>query len=171
MKFLDRRNKEDSDFPVKSTLGQKTSDIVGNLNFIPSKFFNFEYEFSLDNNLNETNYNLVKTNISINNFVTSFEFLQEDNMIGDKSYLSNKSTYIFDESNSISFKTNKNLDKDISEYYTLIYEYKNDCLTAAIEYDKQFYSDSDLKPEKNIFFYIKIIPFGNINSPGISIPN
>jgi len=165
------RNKEDSDFPVKSTLGQKTSDIVGNLNFIPSKFFNFEYEFSLDNNLNETNYNLVKTNISINNFVTSFEFLQEDNMIGDKSYLSNKSTYIFDESNSISFKTNKNLDKDISEYYTLIYEYKNDCLTAAIEYDKQFYSDSDLKPEKNIFFYIKIIPFGNINSPGISIPN
>ena len=46
-------------------------------------------------------------------------------MIGDKSYLSNKTTFSFDESNSLSFKTNRNLDKDISEYYTLIYEYKN----------------------------------------------
>ena len=162
------RNKEDSDLPVKSTLGQKTSDIVGNLKFIPSKFFDFEYEFSLDNNLNETNYNLVKTNLSINNFVTSFEFLQEDNMIGNKSYLSNKTTFSFDDSNSLSFKTNRNLDKDISEYYTLIYEYKNDCLTAAIEYDKQYYTDSDLKPEKNIFFSIKIIPFGKINTPSIN---
>ena len=162
------RNKEDSDLPVKSTLGQKTSDIVGNLKFIPSKFFDFEYEFSLDNNLNETNYNLAKTNLSINNFVTSFEFLQEDNMIGDKSYLSNKTTFSFDESNFLSFKTNRNLNKDISEYYTLIYEYKNDCLTAAIEYDKQYYTDSDLKPEKNIFFSIKIIPFGKINTPSIN---
>ena len=162
------RNKEDKDLPTKSTLGQKTSDIVGNLKFIPSKFFDFEYEFSLDNNLNETNYNLAKTNLSINNFVTSFEFLQEDNMIGDKSYLSNKTTFSFDESNFLSFKTNRNLDKDISEYYTLIYEYKNDCLTAAIEYDKQYYTDSDLKPEKNIFFSIKIIPFGKINTPSIN---
>ena len=162
------RNKEDKSLPTKSTLGQKTSDIVGNLKFIPSKFFDFEYEFSLDNNLNETNYNLAKTNLRINNFVTSFEFLQEDNMIGDKSYLSNKTTFSFDESNSLSFKTNRNLDKDISEYYTLIYEYKNDCLTAAIEYDQQYYADSDLKPEKNIFFSIKIIPFGKINTPNIN---
>ncbi len=162
------RNKEDKNLPTKSTLGQKTSDIVGNLKFIPSKFFNFEYEFSVDNNLNETNYNLAKANLSINNFVTSFEFLQEDNMIGEKSYLSNKTTFNFNESNSLSFKTNKNLDKDISEYYTLIYEYKNDCLTAAIEYDRQYYTDSDLKPEKNIFFSIKIIPFGKINTPSIN---
>jgi LPS-assembly protein len=89
-------------------------------------------------------------------------------MIGNKSYLSNKTTFSFDESNSLSFKTNRNLDKDISEYYTLIYEYKNDCLTAAIEYDKQYYTDSDLKPEKNIFFSIKIIPFGKINTPSIN---
>ena len=57
---------------------------------------------------------------------------------------------------------------DLTEFYDLIYEYKNDCLTAAIEYDKQYYADSDLKPEKNIFFSIKIIPFGKINTPSIN---
>ena len=98
----------------------------------------------------------------------SFDFLEEDNFIGNQSYLTNKSTLNLNENKSISFETSKNLDKNITEYYNLIYEYKNDCLTASIEYNKEYYSDNDLKPEENLFFSIKIIPFGEINIPNIN---
>ena len=55
--------------------------------------------------------------------------------------------------------------KFFNEYYDLIYEYKNDCLTAAIKYNKDYYSDTDLKPNEEIFFSISIIPLSTFNSP------
>ena len=162
------RSSKNDDLPIKSTLGQKSSDIFGEISFNPTKHLNFEYDFSIDNNLDRANYNLLKAGLTINNFITTFEFLEEDNFIGDKSYITNQTKYNIDSNNSISFSGTKNLDKGISEYYNLIYEYQNDCLTAAVEYNKSFYSDSDLKPGKNIFFSIKIIPFGKIKSPSMS---
>ena len=158
------RTKENDDLPIKSSLGQKSSDIFGEIVFNPSKHLNFEYDFSIDNNLDKTNYNLLKAGLTINNFITSFEFLEEDNFIGNKSYITNKTTYNLDNNNSISFNGTKDLDKGISEYYNLIYEYRNDCLSAAVEYNKTFYSDGDLKPQKNIFFMIKILPFVDTNN-------
>ena len=145
-------------------MGQKSSDIFGEIVFNPSKHLNFEYDFSIDNNLDKTNYNLLKAGLTINNFITSFEFLEEDNFIGNKSYITNKTIYNLDNNNSISFNGTKDLDKGISEYYNLIYEYRNDCLSAAVEYNKTFYSDGDLKPQKNIFFMIKILPFVDTNN-------
>ena len=161
------RDKRNPDLPVKSSIAETRSDLIGKLDFIPSKFFDFEYEFSVDKNLGHSNFNFVKTNFRVNNIVTSFEFLEEDNFIGEKSYLSNKTSFNFDDRNSISFGTSKNLDKNITEYYNLIYEYKNDCLIAAVEYDKQYYTDNELKPEQNLFLSIKIIPFGKIDTPSI----
>ena len=153
--------------PKKSTLGNKSSDLVGYASLTPNKFVDLNYEFSLDNDLEQLNYNFVKTNFKINNFITSFEFLEEDNFIGNKSYLKNVTKIDLNEGNSLSFETNKDLDKNITEYYNLIYEYKNDCLIAAVEYNKDFYKDSDVKPSENLFFSIKIIPFGSINAPGL----
>ena len=161
------RPSKNEDLPLNNSMGEKRSDIVGKLNFIPSDSFNLDYEFSLDNNLNDSNLNLIRTNFSVNNFITSFEFLEEDNLMGSKSYVSNKTTLNLDNNNSISFKTNKDLDKNITEYYNLIYEYKNDCLIAGVEYNKSNYADGDLKPEENLFFKIKIIPFGELNTPSV----
>ena len=43
-----------------------------------------------------------------------------------------------------------------------------DCLTAALEYNKDYYTDGSLKPEERLFFSITIMPFDNsINLPGI----
>ncbi len=161
------RPSKNEDLPLNNSLGEKRSDVIGKLNFIPSDNFNLDYEFSLDNNLKDSNLNLIRTNLSVNNFITSFEFLEEDNFMGTKSYVSNKTTLNLDNNNSISFKTNKDLDKNITEYYNLIYEYKNDCLIAGIEYNKSNYSDGDLKPEENLFFKIRIIPFGELNTPSV----
>ena len=159
------RNSKNDDLPIKSTLGQKSSDIFGEISFKPTKYLNFEYDFSIDNNLDKSNYNLLKAGLNINNFITTFEFLEEDNFIGNKSYITNTTKYNIDNNNSISFSGTRDLDKGISEYYNLIYEYQNDCLSAAVEYNKTFYSDGDLKPQNNIFFMIKILPFADLSGP------
>ena len=162
------RLNENPDLPKIYGISNKRSDLIGNFNFVPSKFFDFNYQFSLDKNLDGSNYNLIKTNININNFVTSFEFLEEDNYLSQDSYISNTTKFNFDNNKSLSFGTSKNLDKNITDYYNIIYEYQSDCLTAALEYNKNYYTDGDLKPEENLLFSIKIIPFGKISSPSLN---
>tara|TARA_Y100000816_G_scaffold269636_1_gene232745 strand:- start:7771 stop:10143 length:2373 start_codon:yes stop_codon:yes gene_type:complete len=159
------RDKNDEKLPINSTLNNKNSDLVGALNFTPNENFNIDYNFSLDNDFSSTNYNLIKTNLTINKFVTTFEFLQEDDEIGSENYYSNETAFIFNESNSLKYRTRRNKKTDLTEYYNLIYEYKNDCLTAALQYNKDYYSDKDLKPNEEIFFSISIVPFSKINSP------
>ena len=162
------RLNENEDLPQIHGLSEKRSDLIGKFEIIPSKFFDLSYEYSIDKDLNHSNYDLIKTNLSLNNFVTSFEFLEEDNKLNQNSYLANSSKYNFNNNYSIKFETSKNLDKNITDYYNLIYEYENDCLTAAIEYNKNYYTDGTMKPEENFLFSIKIIPFGKINSPSIA---
>ena len=159
------RDKNEEKLPINSTLNNKNSDLVGALNFTPNENFNIDYNFSLDNDFSSTNYNLIKTNLTINKFVTTFEFLQEDDEVGSENYYSNETAFIFNESNSLKYRTRRNKKTDLTEYYNLIYEYKNDCLTAAIQYNKDYYSDKDLKPNEEIFFSISIVPFSKINSP------
>ncbi len=162
------REEENLHLPKLYGFSEKRSDFIGELNLVPSKFFDLSYQFSLNKDLNKSNYNLAKMSLNINNFVTSFEFLEEDNYLRQDSYLKNNTKFNFDKNNSIGFGTSKNLDQDITNYYNLIYEYENDCLTAAVEYNKSYYTDADLKPEENILFSIKIIPFGKISSPALS---
>ena len=156
------------DLPKNSTLGQKRSDIFGKFSITPSDVFNLDYSFALDENLEKTNYNFIETGISVNNFITKFSFLESNKMISEKSYISNETKFNINKNYSLGFSTNKNLDQNLTEYYDIIYEYKNDCLTAALEYKKTFYRDSDIEPAENLFFSIKIIPFGDINSPSIN---
>ena len=59
----------------------------------------------------------------------------------------------------IKFNITKDLSRDFTEYYNLTYAYETDCLRTSIEYNKRFYSDGNLKPEKSLFFAIKFIPF------------
>ena len=42
-----------------------------------------------------------------------------------------------------------------------MYQYKNDCLTASLEYNKEYYNDRDLKPNESIGVRLTIIPFKN----------
>ena len=161
------RLKENNDLPIKSTIGKKSSDIVGNAKISPNKYFNIDYNFSLDNNLDTSNYDSIKSTLSMNNFVTSFEYLQEQGDIGTKSYIQNNTSYNFNDDNSLSFSTRKNKETDLTEFYNLIYQYKNDCLSAAVEYNKEYYNDNDLKPTEQLFFSITIVPFGKVNSTNL----
>ena len=56
------------------------------------------------------------------------------------------------------FSTRRNKEINLTEYYDLSYEYKNDCLTAALKFNKTFYKDNDLIPTEDLFFSITLIP-------------
>ena len=154
------RVKENPDLPTSSSIGKKMSDIFGNIDLYPNENLAFKYNFSIDNNFDKTNYDAISTKLKINKFVTSFEYSDEKNNLINESFTSNSSSYEINKNNSIGFQTRRNNEKSATEFYNLIYNYKNDCLAASIKFNKEFYKDSDLEPEKEIFFTISIIPFG-----------
>ncbi|MDC3039301.1 hypothetical protein OA094_03675 [Candidatus Pelagibacter sp.] len=159
------RDNEEINLPTKSTLNNKGSDFIGSLIFEPNKNLKLDYNFSMDSDFQSTNYNSLNASISVNKFVTSFEFLQEDDEVGNESYLSNETVYNFNNAYSLKYRTRRNKKTDFTEFYNLIYEYKNDCLTASIQYNKDYYSDNELKPTEEIFFSLSIVPLATLNTP------
>ena len=160
------RLEEDKALSESSTLGKKSSNIVGNFKINPSKLIKFDYDFSVDENMNDTNFESLTSSLKINNFVTSFEYLNE-NTSQRSSYLTNETSFNFDTNKKISFKTRENKETNATEYYNLLFQYRNDCLIAAIDYNKDYYNDRDFKPEESIFFKLTIIPFGETTSPDL----
>jgi LPS-assembly protein len=158
------RVEENLDLPTSSTIGKKMSDIFGKIEIYPNKNLSMKYDFSIDNNLDKTNYDSISTKFTINKFVTSFEYSDEKNNFINESFTSNSSSFEINKSSSISFNTRRNNEKSATEFYNLIYNYKNDCLTASVKFNKEFYKDSDLKPEKEIFFTLSLIPFGGVTT-------
>ena len=73
--------------------------------------------------------------------------------------IENTTEYNFIENNFLSFSTRRNRNLNLTEFYDLVYEYKNDCLIAGIKYKKDYYNDADIKPKEELFFSITIIPF------------
>ena len=162
------RKDENEDLSIMSSLGQKTSNIVGEMNLKTNEFIEFNYDFIADNNIGNFNYHKIKSNFKVNNFVTSFEFVEENNLIGNESFLANETSYNIDNNQNLIFRTRKNKKTDLTEYYDLIYQYKMDCLVAGIKYNKKYYNSGGLKPEENIIFSITLMPFDNkVNLPGI----
>ena len=161
------RDKNQIKLPKTSKMQTKSSDIVGNIVYTPSQNIEFSYNYSADNNLDTMNYNFLEAKFNINNFITSFDFLEENNEIGSDSYFSKDIGYKFNQNNFVKYNTRRNRKTDLTEYYNLIYEYKNDCLVAAVQYNKNYYEDRDLRPKEEIFFTLTITPFTSINSPNI----
>ena len=148
-------------------LGDKVSNIFNEIEYKPNKFLNTKYTSAIKNNLRDKTYENFKTEFKVNNFVTTFDYLNENNTLEKNSYLSNKSNINIDKFNSFAFSTRKNKTKDLTEYYNLMYQYKNDCLAASVEYNKDFYSDREIKPDESIFFKLTFIPLGEAASPNL----
>ena len=149
-------------------MNEKTSNIFSELSFSPNKFFTTRLNNSIKNNLNDVTYENLITEFRINNFVTKFDYFNENNTNLEKSYLANETTLSINKSNDLTFSTRKNKTNDLTEYYKFIYQYKNDCLAASIEYNKNYYSDRELKPSKDLLFKLSIIPFGEASTPSIN---
>ena len=168
------RDQIESEIPSSSTINRKTSNLFGSIQNNLFDNVNLSYEFSLDNDMKTINSNNIGTEISINNFVTSFNFIENRNELGSTHLISNSTEYQVNDSTSLKFSTRRNKEINLTEYYNLSYEYKNDCLTAALKFNKTFYKDNDLVPTEDLFFTITLIPLTTYErdiykkSPGIS---
>ena len=161
------REEENDNLPQTSTLGKKQSDFIGDINISTSKYLSFNYDYSIDNDLNQFNLHRFKNTINVNNFVNEFIFYEENNLIGKKSFFENTTSYDVDENNKFSFKTRTNKETNIDEFYNLIYQYQTDCLIASISYNKEYYSSSSLRPGEELFFNITLIPLGSTKTDNI----
>ena len=161
------RFEKNNDLPKNNQIGEKTSNFFAEFSYNPNEYLSTNYNLSTRNNFTDVSYENLNVEISLNNFVTTFDYLNENNTADKNSYLTNTLKYSVDGSNSLSFSTRENKSLNLTEYYNLIYEYKNDCLAASIEYNKDYYDDRDIKPEENIFLKLTIIPFGETSSPNL----
>ncbi len=161
------REEENKNLPSNNTLRRTQSDVVGEIAYNPVNNFALEYNFSLKNDLDEMNLHLIKNEFRVNNFVNTFEFFEENNELGDKSHYTNTLTYEANTNNYFSYSTRKNKKTNLTEFYKLIYEYKNDCLVASINYNKEYYSNNVLEPTENIFFNLTLIPLGTTKTDNL----
>jgi len=152
------RLNEEKNIPSNSTLNKKTSNIFGQFNFKPIKNISLGYNFSLTEDLDTFEYNSLIAKMKYESFTTQFDYLKESGAIGRNNIIENKTEYSFNDANSISFNVRENRELNLTEYYNLIYEYKNDCLVAGVKYKKNYYNDADIKPVEELFFSITIVP-------------
>ena len=154
---------EENNIPINSTLNKKNSNIFGQFNFKPIKNISLGYNFSLTNDLNTFEYNSLITKMEYGNFITQFDYREERGVVGETNLIENRTKYNFNDQNFISFNTRRNQKLNLTEYYDLVYEYKNDCLVAGIKYKKNYYNDADIKPVEELFFSITIVPLGTFS--------
>ena len=152
------RDKKEEFIPKSSGINGKDTNFFGSISNNLSDTLNISYNFILDNDLNTLEYNSLNTSINYKNLNTSFNFIEEDGAIGDTNTIENKTSIKFNNENYLTFNTRRNRKINLTEYYNLIYEYKNDCLIAGIKYNKSYYEDRDLKPSENFLFSITLTP-------------
>ena len=152
------RSKKEGEIPSNSTIDKKNSNYFGKFTNNFNENINFDYEFSVNNSLDEIQYSSLGATLKKDKFMTTFNFIEENGPVGSTNVLENTTTFNFDENNFFSFRTRKNKEIDLTEYYDLIYEYRNDCLVAGLNYNKTYYQDRDLEPTEDFMFSITLIP-------------
>ena len=152
------RKNEENFIPKTTTLNKKRSNIFGSISNNLNENIILDYNFAINNDYNTFEYNNLSASFNINNFFTKLSFIEESGEMGSSNSLENIFEYKVDKNNFISFKTRRNRKINLTEYYDLVYEYKIDCLTAGIKYNKTYYEDRDLKPSENIYFTISLFP-------------
>ena len=152
------RENEESFIPTTSGINKKNSSIFGKISSNLSESVNFNYDFILNDDLNTLEYNSLSTTLKYKNITTEISFIEENNEMGNANTLANTTEIAFNDENYLSFNTRRNRKINLTEFYDLVYEYKNDCLVAGIKYNKTYYEDRDLKPSENLLFTITLVP-------------
>ena len=161
------RMEENTDLPSNSTIGDKSSNIFGNLNFKYNDLIDFKSNYSFNDDLTESNYNYYDLKFNVNNFITEFIYLDNDISVTEQGYFDSSIKFNFNKNNSLGYSRRENTKTNLIEYNNIIYEYKLDCLTAGIEYKKKYYDNQDIKPEDEIYFSLTISSFGKFSGPNV----
>ena len=152
------RDKKENFIPQSSTINNKNSNLFGSITYNHEDYFKFDYDFAIDNDLSTFNYNTISSEFTYNNFTAGLKFIEENDIIGNSNSIENRFEYEMNDNNYLSFNTRRNRTLNLTEYYDLLYEYKNDCLTAGFKYKRSYYQDRDLKPKEDLLLTITFYP-------------
>ncbi len=152
------RDSFEKDIPNRSTINRKNSNLFGSIKNNINDVLEFNYQYAIDNNFDILEYNSLNARLNLNKFSTSVQFVEENGNTGDTNSIENTFAYTFDENNFLKFSTRRNRKINLTEYYDLMYEYKNDCLIAGMKYKKSYYQDRDLKPTEDLLLTLTIFP-------------
>ena len=158
---------ENADMPSSTSLDQKFSDVVGVSTVNIGENSNFNYNFSIDQNYKDFNYNEIGVDYKFNDSKFKIDYLQEKNHIGNNEFAKVNFDFAVSDSTEFNFGTKRNLLTNSAEFYNLSYTYLNDCLKAGLVFRREFYSDKDIEPEESLMFKISIVPFADIKSPKV----
>jgi len=148
--------------PKTSKLDQTRSDIVGNISYNFNQSLELNYNFSYDRDLDYSNYDSISADFSVNNFMTSFDYVTENHELGNSEIINNETKYKFTDEHMLSFNTTKDLKDDFTQFYRLVYLFETDCLSTTFEYNRKFFRDGNLKPDESLQFLIRFIPFAEV---------
>ena len=79
--------------PSITSLDEKLSDIVGSSKLALNETVNFTYNFSIDQNYKDFNYNEFNTNLIFDPMKIGFGYVLEDEHIGNQEYFKTKIDY------------------------------------------------------------------------------
>ena len=77
----------------KTSLDQKISDLVGTSSLKINDNVKFKYNFSLDHNYNDFNYNEVSALMNFDFFDINFDYIQEKKHLGNEEYFKNQNRF------------------------------------------------------------------------------
>ena len=179
-----------SKMPAKSSLNEKTSNIVGNFNFFLDQSiiksegneekleinslssemgtsFNFNYNFNISNDLNK----ILKNEATIsygnekNHINTTY---YELNDIGNQKYIEANMRKSFKNNLNFLIGARKNLELEYTESNFIEANYESDCFKIGLSLTKKFYENDDLKKSNNLILFFTLKPFGQPVAPNLS---
>ena len=81
------RDDKERNIPSQTTLNNKNSNIFGSVDYSLSKNLSIDYNFAIDNKVENFEYNSIGLDLSLNNFVTKFRFIEEESSLVIQMYL------------------------------------------------------------------------------------
>ena len=70
-------HEKNRDIPANTSLDQKMSDIIGNINYNFSEIGKIGYKFSVDHNMQDLNYNEVSTELNFGKVQFNLDYLEQ----------------------------------------------------------------------------------------------
>jgi len=97
----------------------------------------------------------------------NLKYLEENNHVGSSNYIKSDLKISINDANEMKLDFRRNLETESTEFYSLAYDYLNDCLRAGVVFRRKFYEDRDVDHADSLMFQISLIPLGDVFSPKV----
>jgi len=179
-----------SKMPTKSSLNEKTSNIVGNFNFFLDKSifkdktkngeiknipgltqttpgFNLNYNFNLSNDLDKILKNEATMSYGDNKHQVTARYYELHD-IGNEQYFEANIQKSFKNNLNFLIGARKNLELEYTESNYMEANYDSECFKIGLNLSKKFYESDDIKKSNNLTLFFTLKPFGQPIAPNLS---